>query len=117
MPSDHAPHRRRRSSHGNVPVVIRRPIPRELRSSHAGDARCASYLTRAGVVEAGVRAEFRIVVAPAGAWRNVAICQRLYCEELAGGIWAKKTKRERGGGPLIRVNDSAPETSIMQTSA
>ena len=27
--------------------------------------------------EAGVRAQLRIVVAPAGAWRNVAIWQRL----------------------------------------
>ena len=71
-----------------------------------------------GVVGAGVRAELRLVVAPAGAWRNIAIWQRL----LLRGVGRRekghqKTKREHGGGPLIRVNDPAPETSIMQTSA
>ena len=70
-----------------------------------------------GVVGAGVRAELRLAVAPAGAWRNVAIWQRLLLRGVGRRDMGQKTKRERGGGPLIRVNDPAPETSMMQTSA
>lgn len=45
-----------------------------------------------GVVGAGVRAELRLAVAPAGAWRNVAIWQRLLLRGVGRRDMAKKNK-------------------------
>lgn len=63
--------------------------------------------------EAGVRAQLRIVVAPAGAWRNVAIWQRLLLRGLGRRDMGQQNKARTRWRFLIRVNDPIPETSIM----
>ena len=50
-----------------------------------------------GVVGAGVRAELRLVVAPAGAWRNVAIWQRL----LLRGVGRRDMGQKKQSGNAV----------------